>query len=162
DTGRMGPSRRDLKGGGEAGATTRSGPCVRVLPSHPILSTGASARRKSLPRGRQRGVISMKRPVCALLLGLGLTTAGPALGAPDGITLSVARGPAPGDVTLSWIGAPADLCTVYRSTKYSPNAGIGNALTTTSGATWSDRPPAGGIVFYEVTVAPFWTRDISA
>src|SRR5262245_39770321 len=102
----------------------------------------------------------MKRLVCALLLGL--VTAVPALGASDGIALSVARGPAPGDVTLSWTGAPAGPCTVYRSTKYSPNAGIGNALTTTSGATWTDRPPAGGVHFYEVTVAPFWTRDISA
>jgi serine/threonine-protein kinase len=86
----------------------------------------------------------------------------PALAAGDGIALSVARGTIAGDVVLNWTGAPAGPCTVYRSTKYSPNAGVGNAMTTTSGTSWTDRPPAGGVFFYEVTVAPFWTRDISA
>ncbi len=84
----------------------------------------------------------------------------------DGIRVAVARGPSPGDVRLTWTGGPAGPYTVYRSTKYSPNAGISNALGTTSAATWTDHPPAGGgagtAVFYEVTVAPFWTRDISS
>jgi len=106
----------------------------------------------------------MKRLLCVLapLLLQVLAAAPPALAAGDGIALTVARGTTPGDVALGWTGAPAGPCTVYRSTKYSPNAGIGNALATTSAASWMDRPPSGSIFFYEITVAPFWTRDISA
>jgi len=109
----------------------------------------------------------MKRLVCvSLILAAFLATPGlvarTAAAAPDGIALSVARGAAPGTVALSWSGVPAGPCTVYRSKRYSPNAGTGNALATTSGTTWTDTPPAGGVTFYEVTVAPFWTRDITA
>src|SRR6185295_16730550 len=119
--------------------------------------------RRPLPRGRQPEDQLMIRPAI-LVFGLLAVLAAPplALGAPDGITLTVARGTMPGDVALTWTGAPAGPCTVYRSTKYSPNAGVGNALGTTSATTWTDHPPAGGVSFYEVTVAPFWTRDISA
>jgi hypothetical protein len=81
--------------------------------------------------------------------------------AADGIALSVARGATPDDVVLSWTGAPAGPCTVYRSTRYSPNAGVSNARGTTSASTWTDRPPSGTVFFYEVTSAPFWTRDVS-
>ena len=101
----------------------------------------------------------MIRPVLCLMLFM--ISSALSIGAPDGISLSVVRGTTPGDVVLSWTGAPAGPSTVYRSTKYSPNAGIGNALGTTSATTWSDHPPAGSVHFYEVTVAPFWTRDIS-
>src|SRR5262249_52804475 len=103
----------------------------------------------------------MKRPACVRILALLAPLAAMPLAraAPDGIVLSVARGATVGDILLAWTGAPAGPCTVYRSSRYSPNAGIGNALTTTTATAWTDRPPAGGVSFYEVTVAPFWTRD---
>ncbi len=85
----------------------------------------------------------------------------PALGASDGIVLSVGRGAIPGEVVLTWSGAPPGPYTVYRSTKFAPNAGVSNALGTTTVTSWTDDPPAGSLSLYEVTVAPFWTRDIS-
>jgi serine/threonine-protein kinase len=95
--------------------------------------------------------------LCLLFLLLPL----PARGASDGIALHVARGAVPGEVLLSWSGAPVGPTTVYRSTKFAPNAGISNVVGTTAGTSWTDDPPAGTLFLYEVTVAPFWTRDIS-
>jgi len=74
---------------------------------------------------------ALSAPLLGLLAFVALFLPTLVMGTPDGIVLSVARGATPGDVALSWTGAPAGPCTVYRSKKYSPNAGIGNVVTTT-------------------------------
>jgi serine/threonine-protein kinase len=99
-----------------------------------------------------------------VLLGLFLTLpAAPATvtAADDGITLTVATGAAPGGVNLSWSSGPGGPYTMYRSTAGPPGITSANALGTTPGATWTDTPPAAPIVYYAVTQAPFWTRDVS-
>jgi hypothetical protein len=95
------------------------------------------------------------------LLPLLAVTAAFAGDLPDGISLTLASGPSPGDVTLSWTAGPGGPFTVYRSTSGPPNAGAANSLATTSLQAWTDTPPAGAIFFYKVTAHPFWNDDIS-
>jgi serine/threonine-protein kinase len=79
----------------------------------------------------------------------------------DGLTLYVADGTIPGDVSLSWTAGAAGPYTVYRSTGGAPEGSPGNAVGMTSLSTWTDTPPAGGIFFYRVTAKPVWKRDVS-
>jgi len=65
------------------------------------------------------------------------------------LVLTVARGPGPEDVALSWASGEGDY-TVYRST--SP-AAIGDRCTrlgTTSATSWADSPPPGVSFYYRV------------
>jgi serine/threonine-protein kinase len=85
----------------------------------------------------------------------------PAMDPQDGITLTVAPGPGAGQVSLSWTAGPGGPYTIYRSTSGPPDDDSVNALGTTSALSWTDTPPAGPILYYRVSPAPFWTRDIS-
>lgn len=100
------------------------------------------------------------RSALSLLPLLAVTTA-MAGDLPDGISLTLASEPNPGDVTLTWTAGPGGPYTVYRATGGPPNAGPANALATTSLQAWTDTPPAGAIFFYKVTAHPFWNDDIS-
>lgn len=80
----------------------------------------------------------------------------------DGITLLVAHAQSPGAVALSWSAGPGGPYTVYRSAAGPPNITSQNALGTTGAMSWSDDPPPGGILYYVVAQAPFWTQDISS
>jgi len=79
----------------------------------------------------------------------------------DGITLTVAPGPSAGQLFLSWTAGPGGPYTVYRSTSGAPDIGAANALGTTSALAWTDTPPAAPIIYYRVSPAPFWDRDVS-
>lgn len=95
-----------------------------------------------------------------LLLLLPASTAA-AMDPPDDITLAVAPGPGAGQLSLSWTAGPGGPYTVYRSTTGAPDIGAANALGTTITLSWFDTPPAAPIIYYRVSPAPFWARDIS-
>jgi uncharacterized membrane protein len=69
-------------------------------------------------------------------------------GAPDGIGLTAARGPAAGQVTLSWNGTIPSY-TVYRSSDAATVTNLGNSLGNTSANSFADTPPV-GLSFYLV------------
>jgi hypothetical protein len=79
----------------------------------------------------------------------------------DGLTLRVAVGTIPVDVSLSWTAGAAGPYTVYRSTAGAPESSPANLVGTTSSSTWTDTPPAGSIYFYRVTAQPVWKRDVT-
>jgi hypothetical protein len=95
-----------------------------------------------------------------LLLLPASTTA--AMDPQDGITLTVAPGPGAGQLSLGWTAGPGGPYTVYRSTSGAPDIGAANALGTTNTLSWIDAPHAASIIYYRVSPAPFWNRDISA
>ncbi len=69
---------------------------------------------------------------------------------PDGITLTAAKGPGPGAVTLNWTGGAVP----YRVTRSSSPQRVLDAasdLGRTYATTWGDTPPAGIIFYYQVT-----------
>ena len=79
----------------------------------------------------------------------------------DGLTLTVARGTIPGDVTLTWTAGAAGPYTVYRDTGGAPDADPQNAVGTTGLQSWTDFPPTASVVFYRVTAMPVWKRDVT-
>jgi hypothetical protein len=79
----------------------------------------------------------------------------------DGLTLRVAVGTNPVDVSLSWTAGAAGPYTVYRGAGGAPDADPANAVGTTSLSTWSDTPPTGSSFFYRVTAQPVWKRDVT-
>jgi hypothetical protein len=64
-------------------------------------------------------------------------------------TLSVARGPGPTEVTLSWHGGQPTY-TVYRSHDPSDVVNPGHLIGTTDGLSWTDDPPEDGLQCYIV------------
>jgi len=97
-----------------------------------------------------------------LLSFLLLASPCPATDSQDGIALSVATGGTPGSVSLTWTSGIGGPYTIYRSLGGAPENSVANALGTTDSLSWSDDPPGSPIVYYRVTPAPFWMRDISA
>jgi serine/threonine-protein kinase len=79
----------------------------------------------------------------------------------DGLTLHVAVGTIPVDVSLSWTAGAAGPYTVYRGTAGAPESSPANLVGTTSLPTWSDTPPTGSIFFYRVTAQSVWKRDVT-
>ena len=95
-----------------------------------------------------------RRPLAALLLLALAVLAVPAIAAnpPDGIDLTVARGPGAADVTLTWSGGALPY-RVYRSA----TAGVITDLPSYLGEAafsnvWVDTPPAGKVFFYRVVM----------
>jgi hypothetical protein len=88
----------------------------------------------------------------ALLMFLFLAL--PLLGAspPDGIVLRANLDAASGDVTLRWTGALPPY-QVFRSTSAATVTDPANLLGETSGLAWIDTPPAGRILYYQVTAS---------
>ena len=78
----------------------------------------------------------------------------------DGLTLRVAPGTNPVELSLTWTAGAAGPYTVYRAADGAPDASPSNAVGTTSLTTWTDVPPAGSIFFYRVNAMPFWKRDV--
>jgi len=70
-------------------------------------------------------------------------------GTPAGITMSVLRGAAPGDVMLQWLGGSPGF-SVYRSSDPTNVTDPINRLGDTSARWWQDTPPPGGIFFYRI------------
>lgn len=70
----------------------------------------------------------------------------------DSILLTVQRGPASGQITLSWTGgtAPFD---VYRSTSPAGVVAPPHLLGSSAGSPWIDSPPVAPILYYVVTAA---------
>jgi hypothetical protein len=68
--------------------------------------------------------------------------------APDGIGLTAVRGPAAGQVTLSWNGTIPSY-TVYRASDAATVTGLGNSLGNTATNNFVDTPPV-GLSFYLV------------
>lgn len=85
----------------------------------------------------------------AWLLSL-LLSATAAEAAADGVTLSVARGPGAGDVTLTWSGG-LPVYSVYRATDPSAVVTPSSRIGETSGSSWVDAPPPAAIVYFAVT-----------
>jgi serine/threonine-protein kinase len=100
-------------------------------------------------------------PVVVLLIALAATPSS-AADPQDGLTLHVARGTIPVDVSLTWTAGAAGPYTVYRATSGAPDSSPSNAVGTTDLMTWTDTPPAGSVFFYRVTAMPFWKRDVAA
>lgn len=69
---------------------------------------------------------------------------------PDGIQLTVTRGPVAGQVSMAWDTGPFTF-SVHRSTVASTILDPGNLVGTTTNHSFVDTPPAGSIFFYEVT-----------
>jgi len=79
----------------------------------------------------------------------------------DGLTIRVARGTNPANVSLSWTAGAAGPYTIYRSTGGAPDSNPANAVGTTSLLAWADAPPAGSVFFYRVNALPAWKRDVT-
>jgi hypothetical protein len=69
----------------------------------------------------------------------------------DGVALTVGRGASAAETALSWPGGQGPF-TVFRSTSPQSIGDPGNLVTTTSSLQYTDVPPAGGIVYYQVRV----------
>ena len=70
-------------------------------------------------------------------------------GSPDGIDLTVSRGPGAGDVSLGWTGT-IPTYTVFRSTDPALSTFPANGLGETAANSYVDTPPAGDLFFYAV------------
>jgi len=103
------------------------------------------------------------RPTCrfTLVLGLTVTASLKAADPQDGLTLLVARGTNPGDVTLNWTAGAAGPYTVYRDTGGAPDADPANVVGTTTLQSWTDLPPSATLLLYRVGAMPVWKRDVS-
>ena len=67
----------------------------------------------------------------------------------DGVSLTVRKGAASGEIDLSWSGGTANY-TVYRGTNVATVDDPANALLTTSALSYADVPPSGTTVYYKV------------
>jgi len=85
-------------------------------------------------------------------LALALLAAGAASVAAQGggVTLTVDRGGAPGEVNLEWTGGEPRF-RVFRSDEARATVYSGNEIGDTAGSTWTDVPPPGAMFFYRVT-----------
>ncbi|MDH3626441.1 MAG: family 10 glycosylhydrolase [Acidobacteriota bacterium] len=79
----------------------------------------------------------------------------------DGVTLTVSRGPAASQVTLSWSGKQPDY-EIYRSVDPGALPGVAAEIAQTLLTTWTDSPPAGDLWFYNVTSRPQVLDDLLA
>lgn len=77
--------------------------------------------------------------------------------APDGVTLNVDLGPAPGEVALAWTGGRPPFG-VFRSVDPSLVIDPANLLGETAGNAWIDLPPEGTIFFYKITASCAYGR----
>jgi len=71
------------------------------------------------------------------------------VGAADGVTLTVQKTLAPGEVRLDWSGGTPTY-QVYRSAIKTQVVVLANKLGDTSGLSWNDVPPAGTIYYYRI------------
>jgi len=76
-----------------------------------------------------------------------------AIGAPDGIQLTVAHGALPGDVLLTWSGGTEPF-QVFRSDEPGNVSDPANLIGQTLTSNWTDSPPSASIHYYHVTEAP--------
>ena len=75
----------------------------------------------------------------------------PQLGAAtsDGIVLNVTSGPGAGQVTLAWTGSLPPY-SIYRSASPAGVVAPANLVAVTGTQSWSETPPVGNIIYYEV------------
>ncbi len=90
-----------------------------------------------------------RRPRAILLCASLLAILSPGAEAAGPVDLSLAHGPAPGDVDLLWVGGEPEY-RVYGSVDPASVLDPGNFLGETFDLSWVDTPPPGGIFFYKV------------
>ena len=87
----------------------------------------------------------------AIVLSLGCGCLSPILASTsDGIVLNVTSAPGPADVTLNWTGSQAPY-SIYRSSSPAGVVAPANLVGVTNLEAWSETPPVGNIIYYEVT-----------
>jgi hypothetical protein len=92
------------------------------------------------------------RTLLCILALVGFSTTPVSSPPPDGITLSVDYGPAPGEVVLTWSGG-APMFHVHRSALPEAMTDPGTEIMATPNRYCSDVPPDGAIFYYQVSGA---------
>jgi len=79
---------------------------------------------------------------------------------PDGVSLTVTRGPGGSEVTLTWSGG-TEPYRVYRSATAAAITDAGSYLGEAVSTVWVDAPPAGKVAFYRVVMCTAGTDCVS-